>query len=318
VIPLVALFDYKTLASRPPLFRSLTGVEVSEFTSIYARVLAEYKEGEAKRLARGDRKRKVGAGRPFTLPLQERLLTFLMYYRVYATSALLGFLFGIDQSNVIKDIHKLEPLLKDVLPTPQKVYGRVKQLQTFEEMRAMFPELKAFTDATEQQIPRPQDKLKRKTHYSGKKKRHTVKTQLTVNSKGLIVHKTRHAKGSTHDYALFKRSHPILPKKVKEEFDLGYVGVKDDFPDLNCVVPFKKKNPGRGKVGVKAPELSPEQKAFNKELARERVVSEHTNCRLKKFLIWGGVFRNRPRCYDIVTDIVSGLVNFRILGALTV
>jgi len=205
-----------------------------------------------------------------------------------------------------------------VLPLPKMQYDKIKRLQSVEEIEAMFPGFKAFLDATEQEIPRPKDKLKRKTHYSGKKKRHTVKTQLTVNSKGLIVHKTRHAKGSTHDYALFKRSHHILPKKVKEEFDLGYVGVKDDFPDLNCVVPFKKKNPGRGKVGVKAPELSPEQKAFNKELASERVVSEHTNCRLKKFLIWGGVFRNRPRCYDIVTDIVSGLVNFRILGALTV
>ncbi len=28
---------------------------------------------------------------------------------------------------------------------------------------------------TEQPIPRPKDRTKRKTHYSGKKKRHTVK-----------------------------------------------------------------------------------------------------------------------------------------------
>ena len=315
---MVALLDYKTLSSKPSLFRSLTGVEVSEFDSIYAKAQANYKDAEEKRLARKDRKRKAGAGHPFTLSLQERLLTFMMYYKVYATSALLGLLFGVDQSNIVKDIHKLEPLLKGVLPTPQKVYGRVKQLQTLQEIQTMFPELKAFTDATEQQIPRPQNKLKRKTHYSGKKKRHTVKTQLTVNSKGLIVHETRHVKGSTHDYALFKRSHPGLPEAVKQGFDLGYVGVKADFPGLNCVVPFKKKNPGRGKVGVRAPELSPEQRVFNKELASERVVVEHTNSRLKKFLIWGGVFRNRPKHYDVVTAIVSGLVNFRILGTLTI
>lgn len=77
----------------------------------------------------------------------------------------------------------------------------------------MFPELKAFTDAAEQEISRPKNKTKRKTHYSGKKKRHTVKIQLTVNSDGLIVHKTVHAKGSTHDYSLYKRSHPYLPSK---------------------------------------------------------------------------------------------------------
>ena len=54
----------------------------------------------------------------------------------------------------------------------------------------MFPELKAFLDATEQEISRPKNEHKRKTHCSGKKKRHTVKTQLTVNANGLIVHLT--------------------------------------------------------------------------------------------------------------------------------
>lgn len=73
-----------------------------------------------------------------------------------------------------------------------------------------------------------------------------------------------------HDYALYKHNHPRLPDKVQLDLDLGYLGIKDDYPDLNCVLPFKKKNPGRGKIGVKAQELSDEQKAFNKALASER------------------------------------------------
>ena len=108
-----------------------------------------------------------------------------------------------------------------------------------------------------------------------------------------------------------------MPSQVQSGLDLGYLGIADDYPNLNCVLPIKKKNPGRGKVGVKAPELSVEQKAFNREFASERVVVEHTNSRVKKFLIWGGEFRNRPKRYDVMTDIVSGLVNFRILGSLT-
>jgi hypothetical protein len=36
--------------------------------------------------------------------------------------------------------------------------------------------------------------------YSGKKKRHTVKIQLTVNGDGLIVHRTKLARGRRHDY----------------------------------------------------------------------------------------------------------------------
>ena len=89
-------------------------------------------------------------------------------------------------------------------------------------------------------------------------------------------------------------------------------------PILIVCCPSRRKTPGRGKVGVKASELSAEQKAFNKELASERVVVEHTNSRVKKFLIWGGEFRNRAKRYDAMTDIVSGLINFRILGSLTI
>ena len=35
-------------------------------------------------------------------------------------------------------------------------------------------------------------------------------------------------------------------------FVLVCLGVKVDFPNLNCVLPIKKKNPGRGKIGVEA------------------------------------------------------------------
>jgi len=43
-----------------------------------------------------------------------------------------------------------------------------------QQLEKFFPELIAITDGTEQQIPRPKNKHKRKTHYSGKKKKHTV------------------------------------------------------------------------------------------------------------------------------------------------
>jgi hypothetical protein len=42
---------------------------------------------------------------------------------------------------------------------------------------------------------------------------------------------------------------------------------------------------------------------------------EHTISRIKKFNIFGQEFRNRLRFYDVMTDIVSGLINMRIMGA---
>jgi hypothetical protein len=312
------MLNYDVLSKRPSVFRHFSGLEVPEFDALNLKAKERYAAFEQKRLLRASRKRKIGAGHPFKLSLTDRLLMLLLYYHLYVSSTLAGYLFDLSQTNVLKDIRKLEPLVSEVLPLPKKQQEKARRLQTLEEIEALFPGFKAFLDATEQEIPRPKSKLKRKTHYSGKKKKHTVKTQITVNEAGLIVHKTRHVKGSTHDYALFKHRHPRLPDNVALGLDLGYDGVQKDYPKLKCEVPFKRRSPGRGKLGVKAKEFTPEQKAFNARLSKERVVVEHTVSRVKKFRIWAGEFRNHLKHYDIMTDIVCGLVNLRIAGRIAI
>jgi hypothetical protein len=48
-------------------------------------------------------------------------------------------------------------------------------------------------------------------YYSGKKKRHVVKTQIMVNNRsGFIIHKTVKMKGHRHDYDIYKNNHPLL------------------------------------------------------------------------------------------------------------
>jgi len=301
------LLNYRRLSEKPLTFRSFTGLEVSEFESLYLELESVYEEYEVKRLSRRGRKRRIGAGRPFKLPLKDRLLMLLMYYRLYITSTLTGFLFDLDQSNVLKNMRVLEPLVKECIPIPKKLYERAERAKTVEEVEDYFPGFKAFIDATEQEIPRPKNKRKRRSHYSGKMRRHAVKVQLTVNSKGLIIHKTPHARGRRHDYDIFKTSHPRLPPEVNLNLDLGYDGVQNDYPELNTTIPFKRRR-GKG-------DLTAEQKSFNRKLAKTRVVVEHTICRTKKFRIMGEEFRNRLRWYDRATDIVSGLVNLRIMGA---
>jgi len=135
-----------------------------------------------------------------------------------------------------------------------------------------------------------------------------MKTQLTVNEKGAIIHKTPHARGRRHDYDIFKGRHPTLPNGVRSETDLGYYGLQSCFPELNPMIPFKKR---------KGQELTEEQRLFNKAVSKERVVVEHTIALLKKFKIMGQEFRNRLRHYDITTDIVSGLINLRIMRTAT-
>ena len=138
-----------------------------------------------------------------------------------------------------------------------------KRLKTPEEVEKYFPGFLAFTDCTEQQIPRPKNNKRCKAYYSGKKKRHTVKNQLVVNNKGHIIHKAKHKKGKRHDYDVYKKNHPITPKDVLNVYDLGYLGVEKDFPEQRSSLPYKKK---------KDRELSQEEKKHNKSHSRKRIV----------------------------------------------
>ncbi len=82
----------------------------------------------------------------------------LVYYRLYITYTLAGFLFDLDQSNICRDIQKIENLVRQCVPIPQKTYQITKRLKTLEAVEKYFPGFLAFTDCTEQLIPRPVDK----------------------------------------------------------------------------------------------------------------------------------------------------------------
>ena len=160
------MFGYDGLSKKPEIFRSFSGLDVSEFDSVYGELESRYRDFERDRLSsRSERKNQVGGGRQFKLALENRLLMLLVYYRLYITSTLIGFLFDLDHSTVLRDIHMLEPLVGECLPLPKKLHKMTRRLRTMEEVEEFFPGLKAFVDSTEQEIPRPKnDKRKRKSH----------------------------------------------------------------------------------------------------------------------------------------------------------
>ena len=139
----------------------------------------------------------------------------LVYYRLYITYTLEGFLFDLDQSNICsRDIQKIEKLIRQCLPIPQKIYNITKKrLKTPEEVERYFPCFMSFIDSTEQQIPRPVDNKRKKEYYSGKKKKHTaVKTQLMVNHDDLMFHKTIHKKGRRGMTMMYIKKIILLPQ----------------------------------------------------------------------------------------------------------
>jgi hypothetical protein len=162
------MFSYERLSKSPLLFKSFTGLTVSEFDDIYNKEIAKrYDKYEIQRLSKikDNRERETGAGRPFKLDLENRFLMLLVYYHLYITYTLSGFLFDLDQSTICRNIKKIEGLIRKCLPIPQKIYYKTKRLQTPEEVEKYFPGFLAFIDCTEQQIPRPTDRERRKIFY---------------------------------------------------------------------------------------------------------------------------------------------------------
>ena len=71
---------------------------------------------------RKDGETNIGAGRHFKLDIKNRFLMLLVYYRLYTTYTLAGFLFDLDQSNICRDMQKIEPLVRKCVPIPQKMH----------------------------------------------------------------------------------------------------------------------------------------------------------------------------------------------------
>ena len=84
------MLTYEKLKSKPKQFQAFTGLTLAQFAEILKALRPIYAELDKERLARPNRKRKLGGGRNFTLTLEDRLMVTLMYFRLYVSYALLG------------------------------------------------------------------------------------------------------------------------------------------------------------------------------------------------------------------------------------
>src|SRR5215470_13875322 len=108
------------LRRSPNSFRQLTGITPAAFDRLLADLTPRYERAEAQRKDRPGRRRKPGAGRKHALSLADRLLMLLIYYRTYTTHVFLGFLFGVDDSAVGRNINPLQPLLAGIFRIPER------------------------------------------------------------------------------------------------------------------------------------------------------------------------------------------------------
>src|SRR5438067_3667878 len=157
-------------------------------------------------------------------------------------------------------------------------------------------------DGTERRIQRPKDADQQKSHYSGKKKCHTVKNVVLVNRQLTIEFLSPTHPGTVHDKRIADTTPYPLPHGSHLLQDLGFLAFT--LEGVTIQMPTKKPRGGQ---------LTALEKAANRALACRRVAIEHVNSSIKRCRILKDVCRLvRQGVRDMVMEICCALHNFRL------
>jgi len=288
------------LRKRPAVFGHLTGLTVAAFDELAAQVVPAVESAHRKKLDRPNRQRAIGGGDDFDLATVDQLLLTVVWLRQYPTNEVLGFLFGVSDSTASRARAGCLPVLeragKDTMRMPDPGAARRKRLPA---LLADTPGLAVVIDSFEQRTRRP--RRRQRAYYSGKKKAHTLKSQVAVDEEsGRLVDVPDSVPGRWADLKLLKRSRLMgrLPAGVGGIGDLGYVGIGDVHPSGAC--------PRRKPRGKPRP---PVDVRYNRAFSRRRIVVEHALARLRRFRAVTDVNRHRRQGHALRVRAVAGLVN---------
>ncbi len=205
------MFQYRSLCRHARVFQHLTGLRLSEFEELSAEMVPVQKDTHRDILARREkpRKRAVGGGGQFGLGHQDQLLLTVIWLRRYPTHETLGYLFGVDATTVGRILARVLPLLansgRDTMKMPDP--GRKRRV-SLDGLLLETPELAVIVDSFEQRVQKPRRNSEsgsesgkvKDSHYSGKKKQHTLKSQMSVDEEtGQIVAVSDSVPGPTAD-----------------------------------------------------------------------------------------------------------------------
>ncbi len=290
------------LRQSPIVFGHLTGLTVAVFDEVVAQVVPAVEAAHRKALERPDRQRAIGGGDDFDLTTADQVLMTVIWLRQYPTNEVLGFLFGVSDSTASRARARCLPVLeragRDTMRMPDPGASRRKRLPA---LLNDTPGLAVVIDSFEQRTQRP--KRRQRAYYSGKKKAHTLKSQVAVDEgSGRIVDVSDSVPGPWADITLLERSRLLrrLPAGVGGIGDLAYVGIAALHPDGLGAAPRRKP---RGK------ERPPEDRKYNRAFSRRRIVVEHAIGRLRRFRAVAHVNRHRRHGHAMRVRAIAGLVN---------
>jgi hypothetical protein len=290
------------LGNHPAVFRAMTGLTVEAFDRLLPELRAAFTADRRRRLDRPGRQRAVGGGDAFDLGIDDQFLLTVVWLRHYPTQECLGYLFGVSDSTALRAVRRCLPVLErsgqDTMRLPDPGRGRRRDLPA---LLKETPALAVIVDTFEQRTQRP--RRRQRAYYSGKKKAHTLKSQVAVDEDGRVVDVAPSRPGRWADLKVLRRS-GLVGKLIRAQVgalgDLGYVGLDGLSPKLHGATPRRKP---RGQ------ERPLEDRRYNRAFARRRIRVEHGINRLRRYQALSQVDRHRRRQHTARVRAVAGLVN---------
>ena len=292
------VLDY--IQKYPSRTKQILGISYEQLQSLIKSATEEHlrikKENEKQKVRINAR----GGGRKELLSTSEQICLCLFYLRQIPTFEILGMLFGVSKSKAQVTFHYWRKIFPLILPPSllEQVSNQEGDLMIVKEMLTSF---KLLVDSVEQPINRPSDNEEQKKVFSGKKKQHTLKSQVVGLPKAKdIIDVEVGVPGPTADITLFRKQLNKFDPQQKFEGDKALLLVEKILQHLR-----RKKNQ----------ELSEQQKFENKVLSSKRIFIEHLIRIIKIFQIASQRFRLNTDVYQEIILTVCGLVRLRI-GAL--
>lgn len=221
------MLDYTTLRQDRRKFLALTGLTVKEFKSLLPAFRDAYRcrYESGKTLAGRRRKRRVGGGRRGQLDaVEQKLLFILVYQKAYPLQVLMGELFGMSQAAANQWIHRLLSVMQAALTALGVMPEREGRSFALAERRQGEP-MNYIIDGTERRRQRPKDPEKQALHYSGKKKFHSDKNVVIVNTRSKRVgYLSPTYPGKTHDKKIADSEPLAYPRQATLHKDTGFQG----------------------------------------------------------------------------------------------
>jgi len=238
-------------------------------------------------------------GRPREVKPFQKVLMCLLYLRHNTSHEVVGRMFSRSADTSENAFVEVLPVVRRLFPQQkweaESRYGRSEQKWTPAQVE------RVIVDSFETSVPRPSNHERQKRLYSGKKKRHTLKTQIYTDQAGGILSVGKAYRGPKADIKIYEEE-PIAELLTDKPRlgDKAYSAGKH--PEIET--PMKK---------PKGKELSAAQKAENKELSKKRVRVEHGIRRVKGWRIVRDEYRMPLGLFTSVSSAVVGLVQFAII-----